>query len=320
MITHMSLTISWCDVCGDGSLEGDPEQTRCVSCGQSFHVHCAVNSDGLTEFFDTEEENEGCVDRGDCPMEFCPRCQGVWQDPKVKEFANGYLVSLFHSTPFDVDEEGNEKRLLKGSLLLPLLEWFSGEDTKLLIPLDLSGFTDADEEVYKLLDGHQGDVDLRDVSTLSDDQIDKLSRVCGDITLGVSQLSLAAWDSLAKRERETGISAVKSMSPEVAKTLSGKNIDIRIGLSELTPELVEVLMKGEGSLNFPAVTHISLEVVEALVKAQRSIFLYSLTCPEDLEDGEEKTELLAHMDKICDLLRSNEKIEVPYSYSSHGQE
>jgi hypothetical protein len=322
----MSITISWCDVCGDGSLEGDPEQTCCISCGQSFHVHCASDRKGLREYFEAEEEIVGegdemeYVDRGDCPAEFCPRCQGVWEDPKVKEFSNGYTFSLLVATPSEIDAQGNEKKILKGELLLHLIEWFSNEDSKVLIPLDLSGFTEADEEAYKLLEGHYGNVDLRDIATLTDGQIEMLSKIHGELVLGVTELSLPAWESLSNRQKETSIRGVESMSVEAAKLFVGKKVDLRIGLTGLTPELVELLGKGEGMISFPDVNHISEEVVDALVKTERSIFLYGLKTPSDLEEGEEKKALLVHMDKICDRLRSNEKINLPYPYAVHGQE
>ncbi|MDA7658341.1 PDZ domain-containing protein [Akkermansiaceae bacterium] len=96
----MSITISWCEVCDDGSLEGDPPFSYCRECGFGFHAHCAVECD---------EDDED--DDGEVSSERCPKCQGKHIDPHSKGFAEGYCQALTASNV----------RVLTVELAIPLL-------------------------------------------------------------------------------------------------------------------------------------------------------------------------------------------------------
>ncbi len=82
----MSITISWCEVCDDGSLEGDPPFSYCRECGFSFHAHCAVDCDEGDDEDESEDE--------EVSSERCPKCQGQYLDPHSKGFAEGYCQAL----------------------------------------------------------------------------------------------------------------------------------------------------------------------------------------------------------------------------------
>jgi hypothetical protein len=303
----MSIDISWCEVCENGSIEYDPPFTSCVQCGQSFHRHCSTDQDALEDFVAASQENEGedteYYDDSDCPPEFCPKCTGGWQDPAIKEFASGFLLSLYHTAI--PNNEG--LKTLRGEDLQRLLLWFRGNSEgqwdeglkNVRIELDLTGFNFLDREATSLLQNHSGDVDLGSLVQIDTENFAEVLSVRGEISLRLSSFSQEEWELMANRGTyHTNLLADPTFTEKEAKHFAGKEVNFSMGIKSISKGALKHLADGTGQISLPEVAQIDLPAAKILSKSKRRINLHGLEYP-----GTE----------IAEVLRSNqENLGLPY--------
>ena len=283
----MSLTISWCDACSDGSLEGFPPLRPCRACGRVIHIHCLV----------LEGEWERVSWDDGIPPEACPFCSSQHIHLQDFYFIWGYTRGL---------ERADVKRLTL-KLIEPLLKFKRAN-------LDLQFITQVDEDAAKALcrqkgnvvlgqadksileilkqrDGHVSEmvltlalaekflednasVDLFEFYTIEDQAAEALCKAKDTLWLdGLTTLTDASAASLAKCDFEISMGGLTTLSDTAAAALAKHRIELHLGVTSLSDAAAAALAKSESALVFSMLPTLSDTAAEALAKHSGDLFL-----------------------------------------------
>jgi len=258
----MSITMSWCEACDAGSLEGDPEISQCDSCCRSIHEHCLVDWDGETKW---EED--------DFPAIYCPFCTGKQRSSYDKGFEAGFQeackaliqpesdsVSEFSQLHKLTHEIAKALACTKGWLCFDALKPLSHETWEDVFPveaskaisayqgalLSLSSLKETGEKQISYLSACQASLNLSGITSLLGSSAHFLGKHKGDLTLGLEDLSEENAKGLSCMKGTLTLAGVKSVTPKVARFFEGFEGSLKIGLTKIHPEIASSLSKIKG--------------------------------------------------------------------------
>lgn len=288
----MSLTISWCPVCQDGSLENDPMLVGCGKCGFSFHRKCAVNSWYIDDEYD---------DLQNLSSSHCPACQGKYIAPEEnyeREFLRG-LVTAYNENSQDIELDNIRTiNQLEATVL--------GAKAQTLA---LNSMWDLSADVAQGLLQCTGDLYLNGIKAVSDEVAVILTTHKGNIYLeGLKIASEKAWSALIEspkchvpntHNKDSDFDDVFTLPEFAAEILSNFDKTLSLGgLTEISDQALKILVTHNGGLALHGLNRISDVGAELLTVYAKDNYL-------DIRGLENAS---PHAWK---LLRSNADIQLP---------
>jgi len=265
----MSITMSWCEACNAGSLEGDPEIAPCDSCGRNIHEHCLVDWDGETKW-----------EEYDFPAIYCPFCTGKQRSSYDKGFEAGFQeackaliqpegdshsvseisVSEFSQLHKLTHEIAKALACTKSWLCFDALKPLPHETWEDVFPveaskaisayqgglLSLSSLKETGEKQISYLSACESSLNLSGLTSLPGSSAHFLGKHKGDLTLGLEDLSEEEAKELSCKKGALILTGVKSVTPKVARFFEGFEGSLRIGLTQIQPEIASNLSKIKG--------------------------------------------------------------------------